>query len=96
MPLLADVIRSGVSKIASDRLRCRVAARFVEELALLADAAVDRTSPRPGESADTPVEGDGSMRATAARLRELARALESFQSAIIRMCPPMSEATRAN
>ena len=89
----AHVIRSEVSKIAPDRYRYRVAARFVKQFALLVDATMDPASPLPG---DTPVEGDGSMRATAARLRELARALESFQSAIIRMCPPTSEATRAN
>ena len=93
----AHVIRSEVSKIAPDRYRYRVAARFVKQFALFVDRAVAPPSALPDESADTlVVEGDGSMRATAARLRELARALESFQSAIIRMCPPASEATRAN
>jgi hypothetical protein len=85
-----------VSKLAPGRFRYLVAARFVHQLALIAGTADLEARPLSIETPATLVESNCGFRATAARLQELARALERLRSAISRICPAASESTQTH
>jgi hypothetical protein len=84
----ARIVRSEVSKVDTDQLRYLVAAHFQRELEL------PSTAPMPLEATSTFAENamadddfeEVTLRA-ANRLQELARALESLESTVARICP---------
>ena len=87
----ARIVRSEVSKVDTDHLRYLVAARFQRELVLPSKAPIPQeASEVPLALSDQTVAGSGvdeiALRA-GERLQELARALESFESAVGRICP---------
>lgn len=84
----ARIVRSEVSKVDTDHLRYLVAAQFQRELEL------PSTAPMPPEATPTfsenAIADDDFEKVTlraANRLQELARALESLESTVARICP---------
>jgi hypothetical protein len=84
----ARIVRSEVSKVDTDHLRYLVAAQFQRELELPSTALM-RPEATPTFSENAIVDDDFeevTLRA-ANRLQELARALESLESTVARICP---------
>jgi hypothetical protein len=84
----ARIVRSEVSKVDTDHLRYLVAAQFQRELELPSTALL-RPEATPTFSENAIVDDDFeevTLRA-ANRLQELARALESLESTVARICP---------
>ena len=86
----ARIVRSEVSKVDTDHLRYLVAAQFQRELALPSTVPMAPEAsglPMLSEKAVADDDLEESAVRAALRLQELARALESFESAVGRICP---------
>ena len=84
----ARIVRSEVSKVDTDRLRYLVAAQFQRELELPSTAPMPlEATPTASENAMSDDDFDDVTLRAANRLQELARALESLESTVGRICP---------
>jgi hypothetical protein len=84
----ARIVRSEVSKVDTDQLRYLVAAHFQRELDLPSTAPMAReATPTLSENAIADDDFDEVTLRAANRLQELARALESLESTVARVCP---------
>ncbi len=84
----ARIVRSEVSKVDTDHLRYLVAAQFQRELELPATAPMrPEATPTFSENAIVDDDFEGVTLRAANRLQELARALESLESTVARICP---------
>jgi CheY-like chemotaxis protein len=87
----AHIVRSEVSKVDTEHLRYLVAARFQRELELPSKAPIPQeASEAPPALSDKTLAGsdvDAVALRAVERLQELARALESLESAVARICP---------
>jgi hypothetical protein len=84
----ARIVRSEVSKVDTDHLRYLVAAQFQRELELPSTAPIPLAA-TPTFAENTMADDDFeevTLRA-ANRLQELARALETLESTVARICP---------
>ncbi|MGH9257515.1 MAG: hypothetical protein ACRD3C_23385 [Vicinamibacterales bacterium] len=91
--VLAQIVRSEVSKVGPDRLRYRVAAKFSRDLELLSERPIDQGESTDPRDLDAPVmtaasPDDVAPRTAGDGLQDLARALERLQSTVSRICPP--------
>ena len=84
----ARIVRSEVSKVDTDHLRYLVAAQFQRELELPSTAPIPlEATPTFAENAMADDDFDEVTLRAANRLQELARALESLESTVARICP---------
>jgi CheY-like chemotaxis protein len=84
----ARIVRSEVSKVDISHLRYLVAAQFQRELELPSTAPMSReATPTPAGGAMTDDDFEEVTLRAASRLQELARALESLESTVGRLCP---------
>jgi hypothetical protein len=84
----ARIVRSEVSKVDTDQLRYLVAAQFQRELELPSTAPTPLEAiPTFAENAMTDDDFEEVTLRAANRLQELARALESLESTVARICP---------
>jgi len=84
----ARVVRSEVSKVDSDQLRYLVAAQFQREVELPSETPISRgATPTLSEDATTNDDFEEVTLRAANRLQELARALESLEATVGRICP---------
>jgi hypothetical protein len=84
----ARIVRSEVSKVDTDHLRYLVAAQFQRELELPSTAPMPReATPTLSENAMADDDFEEVTLRAANRLQELARALESLESTVGRICP---------
>ena len=83
----ARIVRSEVSKVDTDQLRYLVAAQFQREVELPSTAPMPRETPTVSENAIADDDFEEVTLRAANRLQELARALESLESTVARICP---------
>ena len=84
----ARIVRSEVSKVDTDQLRYLVAAQFQREVELPSTAPMPReATPTVSENAIADDDFEEVTLRAANRLQELARALESLESTVARICP---------
>jgi hypothetical protein len=93
----ARIVRSEVSKVDTDHLRYLVAAHFQRELELPSTAPMRReATPMLSENAMADDDFDEVTLRAANRLQELARALESLESTVGRICPSIRRQRRTS